>query len=62
MTGEGRNIMNHTIQALLEGRVENHILPFLWQHGEDEETLRRMMGAVHGAGCVTFIFKVFKDL
>ena len=43
--------MNHTIQALLEGRVENHILPFLWQHGEDEETLRRMMGAVHGAGC-----------
>ena len=43
--------MNRTIQALLEGRMENHILPFLWQHGEDEETLRRMMGAVHGAGC-----------
>ena len=43
--------MNRTIQTLLEGRAENHILPFLWQHGEDEETLRRMMDAVHSAGC-----------
>ncbi len=31
---------NKTIQALLEGKADNHILPFFWQHGEDEATLR----------------------
>ena len=43
--------MNQTVKALLEGREDNHILPFFWQHGEDEKTLREMMGAIHGAGC-----------
>ena len=43
--------MNRTIQALLESREDNHVLPFFWQHGEDEATLREMMGAIHGAGC-----------
>ena len=43
--------MNKTIQALLANREENHILPFFWQHGEDEATLREMMAAIHGANC-----------
>lgn len=42
---------NKTIQALLEGREENHQLPFLWLHGEDEATLRQMMAVIHGASC-----------
>ena len=32
--------MNGIIKALLRGESENHILPFFWQHGEDEKTLR----------------------
>ena len=42
---------NKTIQALLEGREENHQLPFLWLHGEDEATLRQMMAVIHRASC-----------
>lgn len=42
---------NKTIQALLEGKADNHILPFFWQHGEDEATLRQMMQAIDGANC-----------
>ena len=42
---------NKTIQALLEGREENHQLPFLWLHGEDEAALRQMMAVIHGASC-----------
>lgn len=44
--------MNPTIEKVLAGRADNHILPFFWQHGEDEETLRDMMAAIHGAGCL----------
>ena len=48
--------MNDTLKALLSGQEENHILPFLWQHGEDEETLRHYMRVIHdaniGAVCV----------
>ena len=43
--------MNGTVRRLLEGQEENRVLPFFWQHGEDEATLREMMGAIHGAGC-----------
>ena len=32
--------MNETIRALLDGRSENHLMPFFWQHGEEEATLR----------------------
>lgn len=39
------------IQALLEGSVKNHMLPFLWLHGEDEPTLRHMMAVIDGANC-----------
>ncbi len=39
------------IQELTEGRVENHILPFFWQHGEDPQTLRTYMRVIHDANC-----------
>lgn len=43
--------MNETILKLLKGERENHILPFFWQHGEDEATLRAYMKAIHEANC-----------
>lgn len=43
--------MNHTIERLRKGNERNHVLPFFWQHGEDEATLRSMMSAIHGANC-----------
>ena len=43
--------MNRTIQALLTNQEENHVLPFFWQHGEDETTLRKMMAVIHDANC-----------
>ena len=43
--------MNQTIQKLLEGRADNHMLPFFWQHGEDEATLRKYMAVIQEANC-----------
>ena len=43
--------MNKTIRQLLAGNADNHMLPFFWQHGEDEATLRKYMAAIHGANC-----------
>lgn len=42
---------NKTIARLLAGESDNHILPFFWQHGEDEATLRELMAAIDGANC-----------
>lgn len=39
------------IQDVLEGRGGNYILPFFWQHGEDEATLREGMKRIQEAGC-----------
>lgn len=41
--------MSEKIRRLLEGKGENYILPFFWQHGEDEGTLRHYMRVIHGA-------------
>lgn len=42
--------MDSTIHRLLRGEEEGgHIFPFLWMHGEDEETLREYMGAIYNA-------------
>ncbi len=38
------------INDLLQGRGENYILPFFWQHGETEEKLREYMNAIHDCG------------
>ena len=43
--------MNKTIRQLVSGNAENHMLPFFWQHGEDEETLRKMMKVIRESGC-----------
>jgi hypothetical protein len=43
--------MNPTIRKLLGGEVENRMLPFFWQHGEDETTLRDYMRAIRDTNC-----------
>ena len=43
--------MNKTVERLLNGAPDNHVLPFFWQHGEDEATLREYMRIIHEAGC-----------
>ncbi len=42
--------MNPKIRSLIDEKGENHILPFFWQHGEDEATLRKYMAVIHQAG------------
>lgn len=48
--------MKNDLKKLLNGEYENHIFPFMWVHGEDEETIRTYMRAIHsaniGAVCV----------
>lgn len=48
--------MSDKIKVLLEGKGENYIFPFFWQHGEMEEVLRKYMKVIHeaniGAVCV----------
>ncbi len=41
--------MENVINACLEGREGNFILPFLWLHGEDEAVLRSYMAAIASA-------------
>ena len=43
--------MNRTVRSLLAHEEDNHVLPFFWQHGEDENTLRHMMRVIRGASC-----------
>jgi hypothetical protein len=47
---ERKFTMNQKIESLLNGKGRNYILPFFWQHGEDEVTLREYMMAIHSAG------------
>lgn len=42
--------MTDKVKRLLKNRQDNFIFPFLWMHGESEETLREYMGAIQGAG------------
>lgn len=43
--------MTEQMRSLLSGQAENHVMPFFWQHGEDESTLRDYMRAIHSCGC-----------
>ena len=43
--------MKSLINNLLDGKCGNHILPFFWQHGEDEATLRTYMRVIDEANC-----------
>jgi hypothetical protein len=42
--------LNKKIEKLLNGKGNNYILPFFWQHGEEEVVLREYMQAIHSAG------------
>lgn len=46
--------MNEKIDKLLKGKMKNHIMPFLWIHGESEETYRRMVKAIYEANIRAF--------
>ncbi|WP_219837181.1 hypothetical protein [Paenibacillus sp. R14(2021)] len=38
------------LHEVLAGREDNYILPFFWQHGEDEQVLREEMARIHESG------------
>lgn len=42
--------MEQRLREVLEGREENCILPFFWQHGEGEELLREGMQRIRQSG------------
>ncbi|KKI92392.1 glycosyl transferase family 2 [Bacillus sp. SA1-12] len=42
--------MNSRIKDLLEGQEANYILPFFWQHGEEEGVLREEMAKIDESG------------
>lgn len=42
--------MNRRIQDVLNNRGENYLLPFFWQHGEDEAVLREEMAKIAESG------------
>lgn len=42
--------MDSMIQNLLDGKYQNHIMPFFWQHGEEETVLRKYMEVIHNCG------------
>ena len=46
--------MGKVVEQLLTGQVTNHMLPFFWQHGEDEATVREDVNAIHDANYLTF--------
>ncbi len=42
--------MKNKLNKLLAGECENHILPFFWQHGEDDETLLEELKLIRDSG------------
>lgn len=42
--------MNEKIQEIVLGNQGNYIMPFFWQHGADEATLRKYMEKIQGCG------------
>lgn len=42
------------LEKILNRKEQNHLLPFLWVHGEDEATYRKMVRAIHGANIGAF--------
>ena len=46
--------LNETVNRLLTGQAENHLMPFFWQHGEDEKILRKYVGVIQDANCNAF--------
>lgn len=54
--GDKGEVMSTRLEDVLQGREQNYILPFFWQHGEEEAVLRHYMHVIHdaniGAVCV----------
>lgn len=46
--------MDKKVKDLLENRGGNYIFPFFWQHGEDEEVLRRYVDAIDKSNIKAF--------
>lgn len=42
--------MGHCLEDVLKGREGNYILPFFWQHAEEEATLRKYMREIRSSG------------
>ncbi|MFE6076521.1 glycosylhydrolase-like jelly roll fold domain-containing protein [Paenibacillus sp. NPDC057886] len=42
--------MRNRLMEVLKGREHNYILPFLWQHGEEEQVIREEMARVYETG------------
>ena len=42
--------MKTKLQKALAGQHDNHILPFFWQHGEDDETLLTELHKIYESG------------
>lgn len=42
--------MSNRLKEVLEGQEHNYILPFLWQHGEEEHVIREEIARVHESG------------
>ncbi|OKP97706.1 glycosylhydrolase-like jelly roll fold domain-containing protein [Paenibacillus sp. P46E] len=42
--------MSSRITEVLQGKEHNYILPFLWQHGEEEAVIREEIARVHESG------------
>ncbi|GHU18423.1 hypothetical protein FACS1894163_10410 [Spirochaetia bacterium] len=42
--------MNKRLSEVLQGKQGNYILPFFWQHGSTEATLREYMEKIHDCG------------
>lgn len=42
--------MISSISKLLKGKQDNYIMPFFWQHGEEESILREYMKVIHESG------------
>lgn len=42
--------MSNRLREVLEGQEQNYILPFLWQQGEEEQTIREEMARVGESG------------
>lgn len=47
---QGVDKMNSRIIEILEGHEANYIMPFFWQHGEDEVVLREEMAKIDESG------------
>lgn len=46
--------MDKTLVKIISHKAEDHMMPFFWQHGEDEKTLKEYVKAIQDAGCQGF--------